>query len=341
MALNRPQNPAAARSIGKCSTLRLMSLSKAGLPDSPSFSLALPRPLETLMFLSAWLVPWRPAFRTHASESKLAFFVHHRDTIGRHIAKYGTHEPLVTRWMAEFLSAGRRGIVVDVGANLGWHALHAARQRNVEAVIAFEPDPFNCWLLERNLAENEIDKVIVDSRAVGAAPGIAKLYRYKSSNYGRHSLAADHGHGSRSVPLTDLDGALSGLGFGDRPVALIKIDVEGYEPEVIAGAQRTLERADAVILEHSPDMSSSGGLSAEDTSVRLQSWGFTPFVLCATGGTIRTNLEELRRLNGSLDVIWVRTERLPELARGMNERERGSLPLQVIAEQNKRVVKPI
>lgn len=301
----------------------------------------IPRPLETLAFLLAWLVPWRPIFRTRASESRLAFFAHHRDAIGRHIAKYGTHEPLVTRWMAEFLSAGQQGIVVDVGANLGWHALHAAQHRNVEAVIAFEPDPFNCWLIERNLAENGIDKVIVDSRAVGAAPGIAKLFHYKSSNFGRHSLAADHGHGSRSVPLTDLDGALAGLGFGDHPVALTKIDVEGYEPAVIAGAQQTLERTDAVILEHSPDLSRNGGLSAEDMSTRLQSWGFTPFVLRSTGGTVRINLEELRNLRGSLDVIWVRTERLPELARGMNERERGTLTLQAIAEENKQIVKPI
>ena len=81
--------------------------------------LKLPRPLGTLAFVAAWFVPWRPAFRIHAAESGLAFFVHHRDTIGRHIAKYGTHEPLVTRWMADYLSAAGRGIVVDVGANLG------------------------------------------------------------------------------------------------------------------------------------------------------------------------------------------------------------------------------
>ena len=73
----------------------VMSVSIAILP------LALPRPLGTLGFVAAWLVPWRPAFRTTAAESKLKFFAHHRDAIGRHIAKYGTHEPLVTRWMAE------------------------------------------------------------------------------------------------------------------------------------------------------------------------------------------------------------------------------------------------
>jgi FkbM family methyltransferase len=187
-----------------------------------------------------------------AAQSGLAFHVHHRDTIGRHIAKYGTHERLVTRWMAELLGAARRGIVVDIGANLGWHALHAARHPNVEMVVAFEPDPFNSWLLERNLAENQIGNVIVECRAVGAAPGMARLHRYKSANYGRHSLAADYGHGSRPVPVTDLDGALAALGLAGQRVALIKIDVEGYEPAVVAGANETLTRIDAVILESRP-----------------------------------------------------------------------------------------
>ena len=303
--------------------------------------LTLPRPLGTLTFLSAWLTPWRPAFRIRAAESGLAFFAHYRDALGRHIAKYGTHEPLVTRWIAEHLGIARRGIVIDVGANLGWHALHAARHPNVDTVVAFEPDPFNAWLLERNLSENGIGNVVVDSRAVGATPGLAKLYRYKSTNFGRHSLAADHGRGSRSVPLTDLDVALANLGFADRPVSLIKIDVEGYEPAVIAGAKQTLERTDALILEYSPELSQSGGLSAHDMATRLQALGFTPFALHSTGGTIRINLDELRSLSGSLDVIWVRTERLPELSRGMNERERGSLSLQEIANQNKHIVKPI
>jgi FkbM family methyltransferase len=303
--------------------------------------LKLPRPLGTLQFVAAWLVPWRPAYRVRAAQSGLAFFVHHRDTIGRHIAKYGTHEPLVTKWMTKFLDAAERGVVIDVGANLGWHALHAARHRNVEAVLAFEPDPFNAWLLERNLAENGIANVIVESRAVGAAPGVARLYRYKSANFGRHSLAADHGHGSRNVPLTDLDGAIAAVGFGERRIALIKIDVEGYEPAVIAGAGRTLERTDAVILEYSPELSRAGQLSTRDMMQRLEGLGFIPFVLLSTGGTVRTNLDELGGLAGSLDVIFVKAERLARLAPGMDERARGGLSIQDIAERNKEMVKPI
>jgi hypothetical protein len=70
---------------------------------------------------------WRPAFKVQAAGSHLKFFVHHRDLIGRHIAKYGTHEPIPTRWLANYLAGAPRGIFVDVGANLGWHAVHAAQ----------------------------------------------------------------------------------------------------------------------------------------------------------------------------------------------------------------------
>jgi len=299
--------------------------------------IAVPRPLGTLAFLLAWLVPWRPAFRVRAAKSNLVFFVHHRDTIGRHIAKYGSHEPLVTRWLGEYLSTAKSGVVIDIGANVGWHALHAARQGNVEAVVAFEPDPLNAWLLARNMAENGIDKAIIDARAIGAKPGVAQLFRYKSSNFGRHSVAKDHGLGSRSVPLTDLDSALDNLGFGNRHIALIKIDVEGYEPAVIAGATRTLGRTDAIILEYSPDLSRAGALSTDDMTGRLYNAGFVPFALRNTGGVVRIERDELRGFEGSLDLIWLKNE----IVRTTTAAERGTISLREIAEQNKRIVKAI
>ncbi len=273
---------------------------------------------------------------------KLAFFVHHRDTIGRHIAKYGTHEPLLTRWLAGYLAAAPRTIVVDVGANIGWHALHAAGAPSVETVVAFEPDPLNAWLLDRALSANAIDNVIVDGRAVGAAPGTARLYRYKSSNFGRHTLVGDHGYGSRQVPVIDLDGALAALGLGGRPISVVKIDVEGYEPAVIAGGGRTLARASAVIVEYSPELSAGGGLAPADMLMRLGSLGLAPFVLLSEGGIARTSIDELRDLKGSLDVIWLRlTGASPALLRAIDERDRGSRTLLQIAEQNKQVVKPL
>jgi FkbM family methyltransferase len=299
-------------------------------------SFKLPRLLGTLGFLAAWLVPWRPAFRARA-KSGLRFSVHHRDAIGRHIAKYGMHEPLVTAWIGRFLDGVDNALVVDVGANLGWHALHAAKHRNVAQVVAFEPDPFNAWLLHRNVTENHAQNVIAETRALGAEPGVATLFQYKSSNAGRHSLAVDHGFGSRQVPLIDLDGALGELGLADRRIALIKIEVEGYEPAVLAGAAGALARTDAVLMEYSSDWSRAAGFSAEETLGRLQALGFVPFALLSGGGVVLTDFQALGRFEGSLDVVVVQRERLAELASVIGERAGPARDLQAIAEANKRV----
>jgi FkbM family methyltransferase len=265
-----------------------------------------PRPAGTLSFLLAWLVPWRPAFRARAAGSNLSFYAHRRDGIGRHIAKYGAHEPLLTQWIARHLATSAHGIVVDVGANLGWHALHAAQHEAVDTVVAFEPDSFNAWLLDRNLTLNGIEKVIVCAAAVGAQCGSARLHRYKGSNRGRHSILANYGLGSRRIPMSDLDSALAALGLSDQRILVLKIDVEGYEPAVIEGAQRTLSRTDVAIVEHSPDLSRTGGLSADTMLDRLQACGLIPHRLTRGGGVEKLAIGDLRQLVGQMDVIWIR-----------------------------------
>jgi FkbM family methyltransferase len=259
-----------------------------------------------MKFFGAWLVPWRQAFLTRAAQSKLQFFVSHRDGIGRQIAKYGGIEPELTAWIGRRLQQSPDGIVIDVGANLGWHSLHAAKHDAVERVVAFEPDAFNTWLLERNLAINAIDKVIVEACAVGAESGLARLYRYKPSNKGRHSLLKDYGLGSRLVPVVDIDSALSLLGLADRRVLLFKVDVEGYEPSVIAGASRALERTDVLITEYSPALSRSGNLSVDEMTNRLVADGFKPHLLADNGIIAPIDRDVLYKAEHQIDVIWTR-----------------------------------
>jgi FkbM family methyltransferase len=267
----------------------------------------IPRSSGTFAFLFAWLAPWRSAFRVRASESKLSFFVNRRDVVGRHIAKYGAHEPLLTQWISAHLATSSRGVFVDVGANLGWHSLHAAQHEAVATVVAFEPHPFNAWLLDRNLSLNAVDKVVVSNCAVGSQRGLIRLHRYKNSNNGRHSILADYGLGSRMVPVTDLDTALDSLGLSDQRVLILKIDVEGYEPAVIAGAKRTLARTDVVITEYSPNLSRSGGLSPDGMLDQLLSGGFTPHGFASDGHVSELSIEELRRIAGQVDLIWTTT----------------------------------
>lgn len=275
-----------------------------------------PRVAGTLRYLAAWLRPWQPIFRVSAAESGLIFFAHRRDAIGRHIAKYGAHEPELTRWIRHHLAVSPPGLFLDAGANLGWHALHAARQPNVEAVVAFEPDPFNAWLLDRNRTINGVENVIIVVAALGARRGTIRLHRYKTSNLMRHSVVADHDHGSTIVPLVDLDGTLADLGLAERSVSLLKIDVEGYEPEVLAGASRTLRRTHAVVTECSPALSRSGGLSVSDIARILNEAGFAPFLLDSQGrlGTIEP--VALLASQRQRDIIWLRREERKQAADG-------------------------
>ncbi len=57
----------------------------------------MPSSIGALAYFAAWLVPWRPVFRVCSRRCDVSLFVHRTDVIGRHVAKYGEYEPLLTR----------------------------------------------------------------------------------------------------------------------------------------------------------------------------------------------------------------------------------------------------
>jgi hypothetical protein len=119
-------------------------------------------------------------------------------------------------------------------------------------------------------------------------------------------VLTDYGRGSRIVPMTDLDSALSSHGLADRRVLVLKIDVEGYEPAVLAGAQQTLTRTDAVITEFSPELSRAGGLSIGGMVDQLQAAGFTAHIFSRDNTWTVVTKDELDRVDGQVDLVWTR-----------------------------------
>lgn len=265
------------------------------------------RIIGACQYLAGLLTPWRPAYSVSARPSRHRFFVTARDVVGRHISKYGAHEADLTAWIADHLGSFETssGIVVDVGANLGWHTVHAAKVASVQHVVAYEPDAFNAWLLDRNLEQNYISNTVVNVAALGEAPGTAMLHSYKGSNRGRHSLAIEHGRRSKMVPLVTLDSSLTSLALCNARILLMKIDVEGYEPAVLAGAKSALERTAAVITEFDPSSSLQGPLAPERTVELLHAAKFEPHVLLPTGLLGRADLAEIRKAGSQIDLIWL------------------------------------
>lgn len=141
----------------------------------------------------------------------------------------------------------RGGDVVDVGANIGYTtALFARAVEAGRRVHAFEPEERNFRWLERALAREGVAAGVVANRAaVGARDGEVELW-HNDAHHADHRIAtaAQRGAGTQVVPLVAVDTYLAGLGW--PAVAFVKIDVQGYEHEVLRGMGETIARNPAL-----------------------------------------------------------------------------------------------
>jgi len=127
---------------------------------------------------------------------------------------------------------------VDVGANVGFFSC-LARQAE-RHVVAVEPSAQNLDLLLGNLAENGWTDVEVYPVALAREPGIATLYGEGTGASMVRRWSGTSEVWRRLVPVSTLDVLLDNRFAGER--LMIKIDVEGLEYAVLAGASNTLTR---------------------------------------------------------------------------------------------------
>jgi len=144
-----------------------------------------------------------------------------------------------------------RGIILDVGASTGYTAVWFSTI--AEHVFAFEPHPGNVSALEEQLRIRRVSNVRVIESAVGDHLGSVSLHLKPYS--GHHSLAdigASETLGTLEVPCTTIDSFMASEGI-DR-ITVLKVDVEGFEPEVLIGAERALASGAIarIVLEFNP-----------------------------------------------------------------------------------------
>lgn len=157
--------------------------------------------------------------------------------IGGSIAHYGEFSSLESRMLCGLCNEG--DFVIEVGANIGAHTLPLARRVGPGgAVLAIEPQRLVFQNLCANVAINSLRNVHCFWAAAGAAEGkitVPEPDPQQSGNFGGVSLLGEAQ--GFVVDCLVLDG------FVSLPrLKLVKIDVEGMESEVIAGAHRLLEK---------------------------------------------------------------------------------------------------
>ncbi|MGH7684945.1 MAG: FkbM family methyltransferase, partial [Vulcanimicrobiaceae bacterium] len=172
----------------------------------------------------------------------------------------GTWEPDESRVLGNLLRPG--DCVIDVGAHVGWYTmLFANRVGENGTVFAFEPAPENFALLKVNVELNSKKNVRALNLSLGDGAKDVLLAR-DGDNFGDHYVVfgdADRPREGITVRCAALDDAIT---LPDR-IRLIKLDCQGAEPAILAGATNALARCDFVATEFWPKGIRRAGLDPE------------------------------------------------------------------------------
>ncbi len=163
-----------------------------------------------------------------------------------HLLVRGALERSVQEALRRHVAPG--AVVYDIGANLGFFSLLAARLAGPSGrVEAFEPLPAAAAGLRRHLELNHAHTVRVHEVAVGARSGRAQLLAVDETSW---SHLADRGWHERTQEVLDVDVVtVDALVGGDLPPPdVVKIDVEGSELDVLEGMAETLRARSPVIV---------------------------------------------------------------------------------------------
>lgn len=178
---------------------------------------------------------------------------------GRKVDGLGTYQlkkyVVAKRFIREF------GRALDIGAHVGTWARVMAK--DFTEVVCFEPNPAHTECLRKNLAGADYTLYEV---ALGRESGGVVAMTTPEISHTMHSVV--HPGGELLAPLMALDG------YGLKGVDFIKIDVDGYEYEVILGAERTIrDNRPVMVVEQKPGQAERYGRGQLDAVEMLQSWG--------------------------------------------------------------------
>jgi FkbM family methyltransferase len=204
------------------------------------------------------------------------FVVNRHDRyIGYSLLRYGEFSEFESRTLLAVIAPGQT--VVEVGANIGGHTVPMARKLGPHGrVIAVEAQPVIHQQLCANIALNGLFNVTAHQCGCGAREETLYIppINYgadQSANFGGVSLLRNAEPNHVRIPVRPLDDIV-----GDAHVHLIKIDVEGMESEVIAGATRTIARCRPIMYIENDRADKSEALIRQLLALDYRLWWDAP-----------------------------------------------------------------
>ena len=167
--------------------------------------------------------------------------------IDRKVLFSGCHECDVLAFIRDFLKQIDKPVCIDIGANIGHHALFMAKY--AEKVIAFEPYAPVRESLQAKLKMNQITNVDVHAVALGAANETKRFFSPPEGNLGMGSFVEEFSDANQKAGMLEvrrMDDLFAELGI--EQADFIKLDVEGFEKEALSGAIQTLSQLRPVVI---------------------------------------------------------------------------------------------
>jgi FkbM family methyltransferase len=199
-------------------------------------------------------------------------------------------------------------LVIDVGANIGAHTLHLARAVGPSGrVLAYEPTERAFERLTSNIRLNpdlapriDAHQVMLLGQVEAALPAeVISSWPLRSDEHVHPTIRG------RAVPTTGARVATLDALVRDQagPIDLIKLDVDGYECDVLDGAMETLQRDRPIVLsEVAPFALEAAGRTVDELLQRFQNAGYGLETL--RGKPVRrTDIADLERQRASVNVI--------------------------------------
>lgn len=154
------------------------------------------------------------------------------------------------KWESEFVDLTcqlyKGGTFIDVGSSLGLYAICLGEtvRKSGEKVVSVEPISFNLERQKKNVVLNRLEDIVnYHPVALGAKESLL-LISADSSESDNNAYVSRIG--TIEVPVTTLDRLVTEAGYAK--VGFIKMDVEGFEPMVVAGGRETIHRDHPIIF---------------------------------------------------------------------------------------------
>jgi FkbM family methyltransferase len=213
-------------------------------------------------------------------------FLHPEDkVITPFVLTHQQWEAAETHWITQFVREG--DTFVDLGANVGYYTLIASHLVGDEGkVFAFEPDPVNFSILERNVRLNGLKNVVLEQKAVSNEPGTIKLF-LNPLNKGDHRIfRSEEPRPIVEVEAVRLDDYFAGY---DKPIDFVKIDTQGAEGVILEGMDGLLRKQEHIVMavEYFPHGLDGLGYKGEDVLRFLRGHDFMFFEIRGGGRHVK------------------------------------------------------